>query len=135
MNNTPYQVLALICLGAIVYFTFWPRPEVKLEHQPAADAAGEVWQLTRAMRNYVSTYATTPPTDPLALRKALEGENPRRLVFIKIDPKKLSKEGEFLDPWQTPYLYGVTVEGYAWTYSYGPNKIDEGGRGDDVASW
>lgn len=52
------------------------------------------------------------------------------------------KDGEALDPWGTPYQY-VSVNGGAPQhrersfdlFSYGPNKQDDGGTGDDIVNW
>jgi len=38
------------------------------------------------------------------------------------------------DSWGSAYIYKLTKKGFK-VYSSGPNKIDEGGLGDDVVSW
>lgn len=40
------------------------------------------------------------------------------------------RDGEPLDPWGTPWCSTSTLDSHSW--SAGPNRVDEAGRGDDV---
>ena len=47
-------------------------------------------------------------------------------------------ESEALDPWGQPFRYkypGTHNPGGYDLYSIGPNKVDDGGSGDDIANW
>lgn len=55
--------------------------------------------------------------------------------FIELTPKQISKEKLFVDPWGTPYVFDLAKPSDPRAYSFGRNKRDEGGNGDDVASW
>ena len=71
----------------------------------------------------------------LEVTKYVEGDNKRNVVFLEIKPQNISNDGYFLDPWGTPYVLNLVNPSNLWAYSFGKNKIDEGGNGDDVASW
>lgn len=59
------------------------------------------------------------------------GQNPDHEAVVEF--YKVNAAGEFVDPWGTAYriLAGPDVR----VYSCGPNRVDESGAGDDIASW
>jgi type II secretory pathway pseudopilin PulG len=61
------------------------------------------------------------------------GQNPKKLDYLESAGSPTGASGEFLDPWKTPYRISVNSSGRAW--SCGPNRKDENGDGDDIASW
>jgi hypothetical protein len=61
------------------------------------------------------------------------GQNPKGLDYIVADMGEKNDKGEFVDSWRTPYRMFVDKEARA--YSCGPNRVDEKGDGDDIASW
>jgi hypothetical protein len=65
--------------------------------------------------------------------ETVNGQNPKKLDYIEAEPQEMDGTGEFIDPWGDPYqmLIGPTAR----AYSFGPNRIDEHGEGDDIASW
>jgi hypothetical protein len=67
---------------------------------------------------------------------ALAGSNPSKTVYLPISDKQY-QAGKFVDPWGTPYRIDTSNPDFPWMYSFGKNKIDEGGApaSDDVASW
>jgi type II secretory pathway pseudopilin PulG len=65
--------------------------------------------------------------------ETVNGQNPKKLDYIEAQPHELNALGEFVDPWGQPYR--MSVNGATHVYSYGPNRIDEHGAGDDIASW
>jgi len=65
--------------------------------------------------------------------EAVNGQNPKKLDYLNAQPNELNGLGEFIDPWGQPYR--MSVDGATHVYSCGPNRIDEHGEGDDVASW
>jgi len=83
-----------------------------------------------------------------------------KMLELEIVPRYLSSDGEFLDPWGTPYhiridfdtepvfnnkgiminkgeiiLGGKKIKKRIIVWSSGPNKINEFGKGDDIKSW
>jgi type II secretory pathway pseudopilin PulG len=65
--------------------------------------------------------------------ETVNGQNPKKLDYLNAQPNELSRLGEFVDPWGTPYR--MSVNGVTHVYSCGPNCIDEHGDGDDITSW
>jgi len=100
-----------------------------------AQAKNAVLILTTAAKAYVAEYGVPPVGDSRAILQVLQKDNPRKIVFLEIAPKQISKEGFYTDPWGSPYAFDLSKATEPWAYSFGKNKIDEGGRNDDVASW
>lgn len=65
--------------------------------------------------------------------ESVNGQNPKKLDYVEAQPHEVSAAGEFIDPWGKPYQF--SVEPKVRAYSCGPNRVDEHGEGDDVASW
>ena len=95
----------------------------------------DVSLLVNATKYYKSEYDTFPQGDKKTVLKALQGNNEKRIVFVELDTRRLSRNGEYLDPWGSPYFFDLSRGPKPWAYSFGKNKVDEGGTGDDVASW
>jgi len=64
--------------------------------------------------------------------ESINGQNPKKLDYVEALPTEMNSTGEFLDPWGEPYR--ISVDPRVRVYSYGPNRIDEQGGGDDIAS-
>ena len=75
---------------------------------------------------------TTAEICALLLGRDVRGQNPKQLGYIDAQANELNASGEFVDPWGTPYR--IIIHSAPRVYSCGPNKIDEGGAGDDVAN-
>jgi hypothetical protein len=73
--------------------------------------------------------------------------NSNKIEFLKWPTNRMGN-GQMLDPWNTPYNFAFRVDGSAIfkvntnvvngdvaIWSNGPNRKDEGGGGDDIASW
>ena len=99
-----------------------------------AKAKNAVDMLIIAAKAYKEEYGEPPKGDSRSVLHTLQSDNPRKIVFLEISPKELSKDGIYLDPWGTPYVYDLSISS-PWAYSFGKNKRDEGGNGDDAASW
>jgi hypothetical protein len=65
--------------------------------------------------------------------ESIDGQNPRKLDYVEALPTEMNGTGEFLDPWGEPYR--ISVDPRTRVYSCGPNRVDEHGDGDDIASW
>lgn len=65
--------------------------------------------------------------------ESINGQNPKKLDYVEALPYEVNGLGEFLDPWGQPYR--IALEPEARVYSCGPNRSDEQGAGDDMASW
>lgn len=65
--------------------------------------------------------------------ETVRGQNARQLDYLEAGPSEINDAGEFLDPWGMPYRIAIKTE--PRVYSCGPNRVDEQGEGDDIASW
>jgi len=133
MKAIKLLVLGLLCI--LLFSLLIPNVSDSFGDLTKAKARNIVYQLVVAAKAYTTEYGKPLEGSELAQLKALEGDNPRKIVFIEVDPKHTTKGGIFLDPWGTPYVYDLSKPSGAWAYSFGRNKIDEGGNGDDCTSW
>ncbi len=95
-------------------------------------------QLSEAFIAYKNEYATYPSGDYEKMLRALQGENPRKIVFITFAPRELDARGVLVDPWGVSYRIELP-EGNSRprVWSSGPNRIDESDEegSDDIVSW
>jgi hypothetical protein len=134
MKATLTIVFFLLVLGLFVSFLF-PAMGPGISYAPKAAAKNAVIQLAIAAKAYKQEYGEPPKGDNRSILRTLQDDNPRKIVFIELNPKEISKDGFFLDPWGTPYAFDLSNAAEPWAYSFGKNKIDEGGHNDDVTSW
>jgi len=94
-------------------------------------------EIVYALNAYYFEYGVMPKGSGAEVLAALRGKNLKDIRFYEPGSRHLNLKGELLDPWGTPYRIGATKSGYAWAYSCGANKTDEGGAwgSDDVSSW
>ena len=97
-------------------------------------AIRDIRGLENLMQFYSFTHRPLPKgTAADQLRALLELNSRRHGRFLRIDPARLGADGIYRDPWGSPYAFGWNEQ--PWAYSSGPNRIDEGGKGDDVSDW
>ena len=75
---------------------------------------------------------TTGEVGALLRGDDVAGQNPHKLDYLTAEVDEVNAAGEFVDPWGTPYRISTNPRGRA--YSCGPNRVDEQGHGDDIAS-
>lgn len=133
MKTLPATVV-LILLGLLIALLMFPRVGQGISAGPRVQAKSDVTQIVGAVETYQSEYGQFSSREARKVIRALRGENSRKTVFLEIDPNRLSEIGDFLDPWGEPYAIFVSEAGVR-AYSFGRNRRDEMGGGDDVASW
>jgi hypothetical protein len=126
-------LVLLLAFGGFVWVL--NAPTVDRTWISRSQATSDVRWFRTAISAYISEYGQTPTGTQQNILKALQGDNPRRIVFMELSPKIKFKDGLFLDPWGTSYKVELSQDGYNWAYSTGENKVDEGGHGDDITSW
>jgi len=143
------NAIAIVFFALLVFFLLLPQVRVgpsdrKVNRTMNAVGSGEgkvaramndVDVLVAAAQAYIREYGDNPKGDSPQVLNILQGHNPRKIVFLEIDPQSLSKNGGFLDPWGSEYVFDFSNTQFPWAYSRGKDKIDEGGHGDDIASW
>ena len=128
-----YIVMAVI-IGLILMALLFPSAGTPTDSR-IVRAQNDTTLLKTALIAYLGEYDQPLKGDNTTLLKILQGSNPKGIVFIEPEQKQISKEGIFLDPWGSPYVFGCNDQRKAWAYSFGKNRIDEGGHGDDPNSW
>ena len=63
----------------------------------------EARALQGALAQYKTEFGTFPTGDTRSVCKALSGNNPKNIRFIEWRERSTTPEGDFLDPWGTPY--------------------------------
>lgn len=94
--------------------------------------------LVTALSGFVTENGRAPTGTASQIAALLRGENvggqnPRRLDYVVARFSEMNPDGEFIDPWRTPYR--IQTEPQPRAYSCGPNRQDENGAGDDIRSW
>jgi hypothetical protein len=126
-------LFVVLVLGGFVWLV--SAPTVDRTWIARSQATSDVRWFRTAISAYTSEYGQPPAGTQQNILKALQGDNPRRIVFMERSPEMNLKDGLFLDPWGIPYKAEFSQDGFPWVYSAGENKVDEWGHGDDVASW
>ena len=130
-NNSGFTLIELILvtviigiLAGMVTLTFAGRAE---EARVKA-ALGDIKSYETAIESYMLDNNDKAPPDLKALEKSAKGRRYVRQVNT--------------DPWGIPYVYKgpgqhevADMKDTYVIYSAGPNGVDDGGTGDDVAPW
>lgn len=136
--KTPTATATFIVLSSFVGTIQMLAADTPAPDSKRTEALVAIRAVCQAMNTFQREYGYFPMGDGATIMKLLaSGANARRIIFFDAPKKSFNAAGEFLDPWGTPLRFGSFASGLPWTYSYGPNKIDEGGAdySDDVASW
>lgn len=93
--------------------------------------------LATAVENYFAEYGFRPAGSHAEVLSALQGNNPRKIVFFEAQESLLNDRGEFVDPWKTAYHLNIRDGVKALAWSSGPDRHDNNGAigSDDIASW
>lgn len=95
-------------------------------------------QLSEAFIAYKNEYAAYPDGGYEKMLQALQGDNPRKIVFITFSPQELDAHGVLVDPWGVSYHIELP-EGNSRprVWSSGPDRVDESAKqgSDDIVSW
>ena len=75
-----------------------------------------------SIRSYASTFGENPVGTNPEIARALAGDNPKQIVFLKDDGNRLNAKGELVDPWGTPYFFHQLSGTEMEIRSAGPDK-------------
>ena len=75
------------------------------------------------IRQYGSTFGSNPVGVNSEITKALQGENPKQLNFLKTDGNRVNANGELVDPWSTPYFFHQLSGTEMEIRSAGPDRV------------
>lgn len=137
-----------ILLIPIALSSFSKAREKTLKNIAINTARTDVEQICTAVGSYFSEHGKLPDGDTnVEIISRLSGSNPRNMVFLDV-PKASLQNQAFIDPWSKPYAIvldadhdgsvGVgdeQVRAQCAAWSFGLNRQDEQGKGDDIISW
>jgi hypothetical protein len=101
-----------------------------LPKTPEGNAMLGIVSLEIASKAYYAEYGTFPTGDNVAVAGALQGSNPRKIVFIEFKSQDTNQFGEVIDPWGTPYKFELQNGKPPSIRSAGPNRVF--GDKDDI---
>lgn len=104
-----FLVAAIGCVAVIFYFK-----GLRTKDTNSAWALHEILNMNRAVLIF----------------KEKEGKYPEKLADLI--GKQIEDKNALIDPWGTKFIYSIK-NNQPEIYSAGPNRLDEGGRGDDIA--
>jgi type II secretory pathway pseudopilin PulG len=84
----------------------------------------EISALDNAFERYRVDYGQYPSGDSDSIGRALSGENSRDKVYYNLDRSIRFVEGKVLDPWNRPYHFSYTPEGFPHILSHGADPED-----------
>ncbi len=124
-TKKPWIVAGIVAVPVLIVAAILLQPWWR-----AHKTQNDVNELVIALQAYAIEFGKMPAGSTAEICAALRGKNPRREAVV--EGYVVNAAGEFLDPYGTPYrLNTETIR----VHSCGPNKQDEGGAGDDIASW
>jgi|SanBayMetagenome_1026888.scaffolds.fasta_scaffold33323_2 hypothetical protein len=107
-----------------------PPPDSSVSLAALSDPAFPPEKKIRRVHELVRTYTMAmrsrsgvPIADNADFVRALTGSNILGVVFLPPDHPSISRQGELLDPWQSPYFFHA-LAGDSWeVVSAGPDRI------------
>lgn len=78
--------------------------------------------LRTSIRQYGALFGGNPVGTNPEITKALQGENPKHLNFLKADGNRVNGNGELVDVWGTPYFFHQLSGTEMEIRSAGPDK-------------
>ena len=136
MNTALFLILMLgVALLSAEYFAYAAMRTRRVKAERAA-ADTEVHAIVSALAKLASERGSgavpAERADLLAALAQKRRDAPER-TYYGVDSSRIDTQtGLLLDPWGHPYVYRHKPDG-VMLYSIGPNGVDEGGMGDDIA--
>lgn len=78
--------------------------------------------MQKTIRLYGSTFGGNPVGTNPEITRQLQGENPKRINFLKPDGNRVNSNGELVDPWGTPYFFHQLSGTEMEIHSAGPDR-------------
>jgi type II secretory pathway pseudopilin PulG len=120
--------IAFAVLIVLFFLSATCVPRTKI--QKPTEAQLEIAGLILALKTYQSANGTYPNAESTALLKKLLGDNPQKTIFVSIKAGSINTNGEYLDPWGTPYSISFPTTNSFVISSAGKDKIF--GDADDI---
>jgi len=75
------------------------------------------------IRQYGAMFGGNPVGTNPEITKALQGDNPKHIDFLKPDGNRVNTKGELVDPWGTPYFFHQLSASETEIRSAGPDRV------------
>jgi len=101
-----------------------PAAEVVPEPEPVGlPPATVLSNMRRTVRQYGDMFGGNPVGTNPEITRALNGDNPRHVIFLKLDGNRVNENGELIDSWGTPYFFHQLSSTDMEIRSAGPDRI------------
>jgi hypothetical protein len=101
-----------------------PRTPVETPLINGIPPATVIENMRTTFRHYASVCGANPIGTNEEITRALRGDNPRKLNFLKEeDGNRVNEKGELIDPWGTPYFFHQLSGTLMEVHSAGPDRI------------
>jgi len=81
-----------------------------------------VQNMRRTIRQFGSMFGGNPVGTNPEITRALAGDNPKQINFLKADGNRVNTQGELVDPWGTPYFFHQLSAAEMEVRSAGPDR-------------
>ncbi len=117
------KVLIGIGLITVICCSFWVANAWNTFRANARTAKfnQEIETLFSCLQNYKENLGSYPVGGNAQIAKALQGDNPKKIIVLTGRKIELNEKGEYLDPWGTPLRIYFAQEGIL-IRSAGPNR-------------
>lgn len=112
---------ALVAVGLLVRYQSKGHDTVVIPDESVPLSRIEVENIAQALNLYFKEFDEYPHGDASAIAQALGGQNPSKERFIAFP--RVNQNGEFLDPWETPYVIAISPEAELQVTSAGPDRV------------
>lgn len=135
---TLVELLSIIAIMAILMGITIPVIRSANARAKIARAKSDIAKLEAAAEQYKNDYGSYPTSGNTNIYNAARSTSPvTKKPYIIFKAKDITSS-EVTDSWGKPYTY--TAPGTQNTksvdiYSFGPNKTDNAGTGDDINNW
>ena len=99
---------------------------------PAARTKVQIAMLEHTLESYRAKFGDYPVGNSTQVFRRLAGDNPEKLIFLRVPTSSVSTNGEYLDQWGTPYEIKISATNRVTLRSAGANKLF--GDADDLTN-
>ncbi|MCC6739962.1 MAG: type II secretion system protein GspG [Planctomycetia bacterium] len=127
---------ALVALGGLAW-RHWDEVDRWMSAAPAlstrSSAAVSARDLRMALKMYETEVGDLPPAGNAELVRCLSARSSNGdAPYLALDPRELSPDGEWTDPWGRPWIWERPAPGRWTLVSPGPNGRRDAEGGDDL---
>jgi len=135
---TLVELLSIVLIMAILMGITIPVMRGAYSRAKVARAKSDIAKLEAAAEQYKNDYGSYPASGNTNIYNAARSVSPVTKKPYVIFKSKDIRNNEVIDSWGMAYTY--TAPGSQNTksvdiYSFGPNKADDAGTGDDINNW